>query len=791
MASTQNRTPDAGFLSFKELFYLCISHWHWFVISLVICMGVALYKIVTTEPSYTRTADVYIKMSYQKTSDFGLLQELEGFNYKGSFINEIGIFKSRDLMTKVASRLKLDMNYSVDDRFRRATIYGSSLPVEVVMADIPENKSASLTLDLASDGKVELTDFVSGDMLSSETVKGALGDTITTPLGRVAVLPSPFYVAGDELEIYVNKSPVLSAGARYAGKLAVEQQDEYSDILTLTVTDVSIKRADDILNTLIDVYNEEWIKDKNQNTINTNIFINERLGLIEQELGNVESDISSYKSQNLMSDVETATSLSLAQVSAANEAIKELNDQIYMAEYIRNYITNEANKFQVLPANAGLSNTSISGQISAYNQELLERNSLVSHSSTSNPLVIEMDASLDALRQALVRSIDNELVALNTQVQTQKSTRGQATSQIASSPNQARYLLSVERQQKVKESLYLFLLQKREENELSQAFTAYSTRVINAPGGSTAPTAPVKSNILLVAFAIGLLIPIVLIFLLESTVSVVRGRKDLDGMSIPFVGEIPLAYERKKLPFSRKKQDTPAFVAVRANHRDVINEAFRVVRANLEFMLGNEQHSHVVMVTSINVSSGKTFTCYNLAASLAIKGKRVLAIDLDLRKASLSAYINSPNKGISDLLAGSVSDVDDIICRTQEGAQFDFIPVGKLAPNPSELLYSEKLTEMLAKLRQQYDYIFLDCPPVEVVADSSIINKHADLTLFVVRAYLLEKEMIPEIDSFYTQNKYKRLALLLNGTSSKSGRHKYRYGYGYGNYKYGTPEKKK
>lgn len=790
MASTQKSTPDTGYLSIKELVLLCLQRWHWFVISIVICLGYAVYKIAKTEPTYTRSADVYIKMNYQKTSDFGLLQELEGFNYKGSFINEIGVFKSRDLMTKVARRLKLDMNYSVDSRFRKSTVYGSSLPVEVVLADIPENGSAALTLNLASDGAVSLTDFAAGDVLSTDEVKGSLGDTISTPIGRVAVLPSSFYAEGVEQKIYVHKIPVQSAGAGYSGRLSVEQQDEYSDILTLTISDSSIKRADDVLNTLIDIYNEEWIKDKNQNTVNTNIFINERLGLIEQELGNVESDISSFKSQNLVPDVQAATSLSLAQVSAANEAIKELNDQIYMAEYIRNYITNDANKFQVLPANSGLSSTSISGQITSYNQELLERNSLVAHSSTSNPLVVEMDASLDALRQALVRSIDNELVALKAQVQTQKSSRGQATSQIASSPNQARYLLSVERQQKVKESLYLFLLQKREENELSQAFTAFCTRVINAPGGSSAPTAPVKTNILLVALAVGLIIPVALIFLLEANVSVIRGRKDLEGLPIPFVGEIPLAYERKRFSLSRKKQDTEAYIAVKENHRDVINEAFRVVRTNLEFMLEREQQSHVVMVSSINVSSGKTFTCYNLAAALAIKGKRVLAIDLDLRKASLSAYIGSPKKGIADLLAGSVSSVEDITYSTKTGAKLDLIPVGKLAPNPSELLYSEVLAESIEKLRGKYDYIFLDCPPVEVVADSAIINKHADLTLFVVRAYLLERDLLSEIEGFYTQNKYKRLTLLLNGTDTKDGIHKYRYGYGYGNYKYVKAEKK-
>ena len=453
-----------------------------------------------------------------------------------------------------------------------------------------------------------------------------------------------------------------------------------------------------------------------------------------------------------------------------------------MTRYIRNYLTDETNKFHLLPANSGVVNSNLSTQIAEYNNKLLERNSLVSHSSVKNPLVKEMDASLNALRNALVSSIDNQLVSLNAQIKSQQNYRGQVTSQIASNPNQAKYLLSVERQQKVKESLYLYLLQKREENELSQAFTAYNTRIINMPGGSMAPVAPVKKNILLVAFALGLLIPVVIIFMAEIMNTAIRGRKDLENLTIPFVGEIPLGFRKKK--FSRKVQEQNTAIVVKEKSRNVINEAFRVVRTNLEFMQNKEADSHVIMVTSANPGSGKTFISFNLSACLGIKGKRVIVIDLDLRKGSLSQYVNKPKKGISDYLAGDVDDIKEVIVKPAGDAKLDIVPVGTMPPNPTELLFSERLEQLIAGLRKEYDYIFIDCPPVEIVADAAIINKLADMTLFVVRAGLLDRSMLPEIEKFYTDKKYKNMSLILNGTDSGSGRYGYKYGYKYG-YHYG------
>lgn len=787
--NTSAQNPQ-DFIRIQDLFYLCVGKWRWFVVSLAACLGIAVWYLLTTPPVYTRSASILIKddskgkstsTDMETFADFGLFTSNTNVN------NEMGTLQSPDLMREVVSRLHLDMDYKVPGRFHRQTVYGETLPINVTIDGLSENESATFSLQLSKDGKVTLSDIErNGESIRDKDLKGRLNDTIHSNIGKISVSQSTFYKEGTEALIYVSRMPLGDATATYTSNLSVSQNDEKSNIISLSFKDVSTRRAEDVLNTLIAVYNENWVRDKNQIAVSTSQFIDGRLGVIEGELGNVDDDISSYKSKHLLPDVQAAANMYMTQASEANAAIKELNNQAYMARYIRNYLAKESNRFQLLPTNSGIDNPSIASQISEYNSKLLDRNSLVSHSSEKNPLVAEMDASLSAMRSALMTSIDNQLVALNAQIKSQQGAGGQATSQIASNPQQAKYLLSVERQQKVKESLYLFLLQKREENELSQAFTAYNTRVITMPGGSMIPTAPVKKNILLVAFALGLLIPVVIIFMRENMNTLVRGRKDLENMTVPFMGEIPLAFRKKNKWYGSKAKtkEEKCAIVVKEKSRNVINEAFRVVRTNLEFVVGKERESNVIMFTSANPGSGKTFITFNLATSIAIKGKRVIAIDLDLRKGSLSGYVGRPEVGVSNYLIGETKTWREIVRKPADDAKLDIIPVGMIPPNPTELLFAERLEQLVNDLRKEYDYIFIDCPPVEIVADAAIINKLTDITLFIVRAGLLDRGMLPEIERFYTDKKYRNMSLILNGTDGGSGRYGYRYGYKYG-YKYG------
>ena len=783
---------DTG-LNLQDILQQCLAHWYWFLISLAVVMGGAFAYLLSTPPTYTRTAALLIKdegKGQSLSSDVGSSFSNMGlFQVNTNINNEIYSLQSSAVMLDVVKRLHLNIDYKVEGTFYPKTVYGSELPYKVEFFDLQDNDNLSFTLLTSTDGQVSLQELTYNGTELSAVPRGMPGDTLSTPAGRILVTPVARREGNEVPPLHVVRSGIYGTVAACSSRLSVAKLNDQSTIINLTFTDVCTQRAEDVLNTLISVYNENWVKDRNQIAVSTSMFINERLAVIERELGNVDEDISSYKSEHLLPDVQTAASMYMAQSSETNAQILALNTQLSMARYIRNYLTAASSRNQLLPANSGIESANIESQISQYNAMQLQRNNLVSNSSEENPLVVDLDQSLKAMRGAIITSIDNLMVTLNTQLQSLRQSEQHTTARLAENPSQGKYLLSVERQQKVKEALYLFLLQKREENELSQAFTAYNSRVITPPNGSNAPTAPVRSTILLIALFIGIALPAGIIVLRVMLVTTIRGRKDLESMRTPFMGEIP-QYGSKAKHRLGKKPDAPAEMqfVVKDKSRDIINEAFRVVRTNFEFVTGNTPNGSIIMVTSFNPGSGKTFVTANLASCLAIKGKKVVMVDLDLRRASLSKGITHTHTGISNYLAGQPISVQDILQHEVNGlARLDLVPVGILPPNPTELLVSERLEEFLNLLKQHYDYIFIDCPPVEIVADAAIISKWADMTLFVIRAGLLERSMLPELDRLYDENKYKNLSVILNGTETAKGRYGYhRYGYRYGyNYGYG------
>lgn len=773
------------FINIADLLRMCLSKWYWFVVSVVIVVTIGYVYVKRTPPTYVRTASVMVKddtkgsLSAEASAfrEIGLMQTNTNVN------NEIISMTSSDVMTEVVKRLALDVSYKTDGRFYNPVLYGRSLPVTVSFEDMGNNQTAGLTVRITGTEAV-LSDFtVDGQKVADSTYAGNIGDVFDTPAGKVSVALNPYYSGVPvNAPIYVSKHRLSDMVSAYSSVLKVSLQNEKASVVNLTVSDVSIQRAEDILNTLIAVYNEKWMADRNQVAVSTSNFINERLAIIEKELGNVEENISEYKSKNLLPDLQSASSMYQSQSSETASRIIDLNTQISLARYIKSYMTASSDGFRLFPTNFGLESTAIANQVTNYNAMVLERNSLIRNSSESNPLVSDMDKTLESLRGAILTSIDEHIKALEIQLGDLQKTEASIRERIAESPSQAKYLLSVERQQKVKETLYLFLLQKREENELSQAFTAYNTRIINQPNGSMIPVSPRSRNILLIAFMIGLIIPVAVIFLLEMLNTRVRSKKDLEALTIPYIGEIPLSYKRRRhFIMWWKKQPERREMVVQEKNRNVINEAFRVVRANFEFILGPEGKNKVVMFTSLNQGSGKTFVSMNLAMAFAIKGKKTVLIDLDLRKAALSEFISSPRHGVSDYLNGRVADYREVVIRGQFSPSLDIIPVGTLPPNPAELLYDHRLSVMLEALKQEYDYIFIDCPPMEIVADSSIIAKHVDMSVFVVRADLMEKALLPVVEAYYDEKKFHSMGLLLNGTDVYGG-----YGYRkYGYYSYG------
>ena len=787
-------------LQIKNLIYQCLGKWYWFVISVGLVLCGAVFYLLKTTPVYTRNAKLLVKSDSKGRSaadisdfsDLGLVSSSTKIN------NEMITIKSLDVMTEVVRRLNLDMNYSQDGIFRPRVLYDKTLPVTVTLIDATDNMSAAFDLQVGKEA-VTLTDFERGKNDLGGKVTARYGDTVSTPIGPLCVEKTESFENHNNKVIHVKRSTITGAARSCSSRVTVSLAGKNTDVLALSVNDINKNRGDDILNMLIAVYNGNWLKDKNQITVSTSMFINDRLKVIEQELGNVDSDISSYKSENLLPDVDAVSNMYLSQNREANTRINELNNQISITRYIRNYLTNETDNNQLLPVNTGVNNAHIENQIANYNAAMLRRNSLVANSSEQNPLVLDADEKLKAMRHAILTSIDNQLAALNTQLATYQGTERLINARLAANPKQANYLLSIERQQKVKESLYLFLLQKREENELSQAFTAYNTRVIEHPNGSNIPTKPRKSLILLAALIAGLAIPIAIIIIQEYLNTTVRGRKDLEKLTMPFVGEIPMAIsakeQKKKIQEMRKlfkkskkegtnpeeqQQGFGGVIVVKHGNRNAINEAFRVLRTNLEFMTkGNP--SNVIMLTSFNPGSGKSFITVNTAITLAIKEKKVLLVDGDLRHASLSAYIFSPKRGIANFLGGQEKDVHDVIVKSNEYPTLSYLPVGTIPPNPTELLETDLFGETINMLRNEYDYVIIDCPPIDIVADPQIINRYTDRTFFVIRAGLLERSLLPEIEELHTSQKFKNMAIILNATTNADGR----YGYGHYGYKYG------
>lgn len=774
--------------------FLYLSKWKWFVLSLAVCIGVAVIYLLRTPSVYTRTATLLIEdndkggsisASEMSFADLGLFQSNTNVN------NEIIAMSSPALMQDVVRRLHLDMTYSADGRFHDEVLYGSTLPVTVALNEFTDGESASLTMYVDTSGAVSLYDFrtvLNGENVRyKDVVQGKVGETVETPLGGIVVNPTAFFHrVGSGMEITVSKSTLYGATTAYSSKLTVSLLQKEATVVSLSMKDVSVQRAVDVLNTLISAYNESWVSAKNQIAVSTSAFIDDRLRVIEHELGAVEEDISSYKSKNLIPDLQASSDLYIQQSSETEVKLLELSNRMYMVRYISDYMSREENAFELLPAGTGIESTGIEGQILEYNNKLLERNYLVASSSTSNPLVVDADQALQSMRATILTSLENYTVMLQNQMESLRQQESKATDRIAATPDQAKYLLSVERQQKVKESLYLFLLQKREENELSQAFTAYNTRLITPPVGSLAPTSPARMQILLIAFVLGLVIPMGVFFLKENGNTRLRGRKDLESMSVPYIGEIPMCdgkkssirYRLRNLTRRGAKNDDVE-VVVKEGVRNVVNEAFRVVRTNLEFM-HVPSSGHVYMTTSFNPGSGKTFITVNVAVSLAIRGRKVLVVDGDMRRATASRLLHSPSIGISDWLSGRETDMDRILFRTDIHENLWMMPVGTIPPNPTELLQDGRLKELIGALKDSFDYIFIDCPPINIVADTQIISKVADRTVFIVRAGLLERGMLSELEADFRDGRYPGLCMVLNGTVSKGGRYGYSYGYSYG-----------
>ena len=767
--NTSNNKNDQG-VNIIDLLVYFASRWKWFLVSVIVFGGLAWLHYARSPRVYFRSATVIIKDPSNKTSTAGL-DRYDNFINKVNVANEILQFRSKRLMREVVLRVHADVSYRCKDGLHYDELY-TQAPVSVSFHDMLPEQSMSLTVTPADSVSV----MVSGLDGKDEPRRVRLNDTVSVAQGSLVVSPTNYYSPKwKNVPVQVTKMPLESMVNYYRGAVGIRQEEEESSILTLSLKDSSPARAEDVLNMLIAVYNEEAIRDKNQVAVNTANFINERLIIIEGELGGVESDLESFKRENRIVDIGSTAGMYMSESQKYNADALELETQLRLAAYIKDYLTDPKKETDLIPSNTGIGDQNIEGQISLYNAAKLKRDRLIDDSSERNPVVEELNNSLRAMKQNIIRAVDNMIVSLKVKRDDAQSREERAQQRVTSIPSKERRMLSIERQQKIKEALYLFLLNRREENALSQAMADNNARVIDSADGSDAPIAPQRNRILLLGLLVGLAVPAVACLAIMFMDTRVRNRKDIEGaVNVPFLGEIPLDRD------VQKQKNAKAVVSEHGD--DMVSESFRILRTNLTFMARKDKGVQVITFTSFNEGAGKTFISRNLAMSLSYAKKRVVLVDLDIRKATLSHHFHTHSAGVTNYLADPTVTVDDIV-KTQE--RFDIIGAGMSAPNPAELLMDRRLDELMAELRKRYDYVIADNVPVGIIADAAIANRVADMTVFVVRAGKLDRRQLPDLEKLYQDRKLNNMALVLNGVDPKRPGYGYGYGYGYGHYGYG------
>lgn len=782
----------------KEFVKICLDKWWWFAICLAFAVGIALFYLYRKQPEYKRYEQILVNEQNSNSGGIGDISKsfssLGLFSKNSNVYNELLTITSPAIMYQVADTLQLDMSYFQKDGLRAKTLYGTNLPFRIDMLDIDSQGSAGFRIKLQPDGTMEFFKFY--QMVGDELVKykkeikvPAGAQLVKTPIGQIQITPNPRYVPTgnqEEKTLYVNKSAMQNTVEYYGKKLSGDLADQDADVIELDIEDTSVERAVDILNYVLLVYNQNWIEDKNKMAVATSKFIDERLAVIQTELGDVDKSLADEMKRTGIPDVKAAIMANMEAGSKMQAELINASNQLSVAKYMKEFLASNKNTSTVLPVNLGIESQDLSSQIISYNELLLTRNNVASSSSESNPLVQNYDTQLSNMRNAIVRSVDNQVNSLQGIVNNLRGEMNLKKAELANTPEVTLPMLQEGRNQEVKEALYLFLLEKREENQLTQKFSADNVKVITPPVGPLKPVSPRKGLIIIVGVILGLGIPLVLIYFLESINTTVRNKKDLDQIMMPFAGEIPQVGRKanlKKLaeknPMKKKslKDEKPPMAVVEAGKRDVVNEAFRVVRGNIDFMNGKNAGPQAIMVTSFNPGSGKSFVTYNLGLSFCLKNKRVLIIDCDLRHGSSSMFVGMPKKGLSDYLSGATSDWESLVVHTKANPNLDILPIGKVPPNPAELLEDGRLDKIIEDAKQQYDVIFLDCPPVNIVVDTQIVAPYADRTLFIVRAGLLERSALKELNEFYEEKKFKNMSVILNGTEAVHSRY-----YTYGNY---------
>ena len=788
IANEENREEEHSGFNLAALWKIVVLHWYWIVLSTIVALGAAFGYLKYTRPVYASNMKILVKDEDSRSRMYRggqlALESMGVISNSNGFDNELEILTSSNISQRVIKSLKLYVSYELDGRLRNHELYKNN----PYIVDMPENQLVDLhsliqlKIDRQGDGV-----HVAGEIyvprskepiLFERSVKELPG-SFNTPVGTITLQRNPG--VGAELPkqtMYATIMPLEYAAKAYGSRLSVSASSKTTTVAVLNYLDTQPERAIDYLNELFRSYNEDANEDKNEVALKTEEFLKNRISAIREELDATESNLESYKKKNELINLTNDASNALNKLTEYQKEQVELETQLNLVTALLDYVDDPRNAFNVVPSNLGLKDADMSNLLNKYNDYVLQRNRLLKSSSPENPYVKRLTAQLEEMWPTIRLSLKSVRENILTQKRSAEDQYNLFSRRVGEAPTQERSLNNIIRQQEIKVELYLMLLQKREENYISLNSTAAKARVIDDPR-STGKVSPKTKVILLGALVLGLCFPVGLIYLLGLLRYRIEGREDVEMLTkIPVLADIPLA---------PKSLDGELSLAVRENSNDMMEEAFRGLRTNLRFILSEKEN--VIACTSCIPGEGKTFISTNLAMSLALLGKRVIIVGLDIRKPRLVKLfgLSSDHRGITTFLSsdsGDFQDLDKQIHHAVLNPNLDVLPAGVIPPNPGELISREQLDHAIALLREHYDYVIVDTPPVGLVSDTLSAARVADMTIMVCRADYSPRNNFQLINALHHDNKMPKITLVLNGIDLK--KRKYGYYYGYGKYsKYG------
>lgn len=768
---------------FKAILFKYAIHWPWFLACTLLCMAGAWIYLCYTPSVYNISASVIIKDNDKNSKASSGMADLEDLGFYSSinnFDNEVEILQSRTLIKKVVEELDLYISYATKSSFHDIELYKSS-PVKVWITPEEAQKlpaPARLHLTLQPGNKLNVKLRIGEEEYNKQFDK--LPALLTTPSGTFSFTPKDSTTVQSTQEIMATVSSPRSVANAYRGALSIEPTSKSTTIAQISVKSTHTQRGMDFINKLVEVYNRDANDDKNEVATKTAEFIDERIKIINGELGTTEQELETFKRDAGLTDLKSDAQLALSENSEYEKKRAENSTQLRLVQFLAGYANNPDHAYEVLPVNVGLTDTGLAELINRYNEMLLERKRLLRSSQENNPVVVNLDASIRAMRSNVLTTINSVQRGLAITQADLERQAGKYAGRITNAPGQERQLVSISRQQEIKAGLYLMLLQKREENAITLASTANNARMVDEALADAIPVSPKGKMIYLVALILGIALPVVVIYIIELLKYKIEGRADVEKItSLPIVGDVPLSEDKGK----------EESIVVHENQNDLMAETFRNVRTNVLYMMRSDEK--VILVTSTTTGEGKTFIASNLAVSLALLGKKIVIVGLDIRKPSLNKAFNlSHREGISQFLANPEhTDLMSLVQVSRINTNLSILPGGPIPPNPTELVARESLSQAIDILKKHFDYIILDTAPIGMVTDTLLISRVANASIYVCRADYTHKADYTLINELSEQKKLPNLCTLINGLDMKKKKYGYYYGYGkYGKY-YGYGKK--